>query len=805
MTSKKILAAFLISIGALLPVISVHAQNPSGQGQGTSGQIVDYGKCLAMNELIKQLETKAKEKAKKAIDDTAKDIKKSLPKSIQSVVPVEDKTTETNTETTSSNTTSVKEKQIQQEAIAQENVTKARKADCFKKIASTVLVKMSEQVVNWALTGFKGDPFYVRDNESFIKSIDDQLVDGKINDITQCINGNCPYGKGIAKNIILAYKNETTPSNVSKFTLDKILGSTDAQEFPNDFSKGGWAGWEAYTQNPNNNAIGSLIETSIELTKERNKKAEEIKQELVQNNGFLSLKKCVEYKPNVDTNTGTYTQSYKGTKYFCKNKPDPKMFASCTPSASNICYSSTAIQYWLSQNCSTSSQGQNGLADLGYVAGGQKINNCAREEVTTPGAIIKEQLTKAINAPFENKQNEVSTGTDNISQLADLASNLIGQGLNKLITNLSSSGTNFSAGGLGFNSTLETGTAGNTWASSSATQGYIPELESPTILGTPGKDLKNGLDNISQEIAVLQEQVSLLNTFAEKTKLLDMCIPGPDTNWEERFNELYDNSTSQIRTIAESPAVVNIINPTAGTIAKTNATLAISRLDDFKDQYIDDTNSMIKQSLPSAETFLNQINILPQYNNKLKDIKDNIYEKQGILQKLNLIKNQISINPGSYVNGINSSGGTTAIAGNMLAIYNGVYQYVLDDGGVQSEKQKLANYKVENSLYFDQTSPLSLISQCISERQTLSDESIGRDQGKTYLCEWQQATPSGTTSSAMFGDRIVPKLVGSAYLQDFHPYTPTYTNTQPGTNIPSPPVEISCNDYYETPLSVYQK
>lgn len=776
----------------IVAVKKVQAESMLGATAG------EYGKCIAMNALI----DKAKQAAMSFIKDNAGSLVGGLGQSIGGLggggsqsVPISSSKIEDSTKKTNKNTKA-------QETKDEEKVRLQRKQECFKKVGRKVLVKMTEKTVNWALTGFKGDPFYVKDQGSFINSIEDEVTIRKINELKNCANGNCPYARDTAKALITIEKNKAL-NEAAQFTLNKV--DPNWREFtkgqPNSFSTGGgWKTFLAYTQNSKNNPLGNFVSTSIELN---NKKAEEtgkIQTELAQNQGFLSLKKCVKTAGSGVTsgiNTGSLTNSGGVGDVF-------------DSFGNNI-----------------NSAGQNAI-------------DCLKYEVITPGGAIREQLFKALNLPVEQKQAEVNQGTDNIEQLANVAIDLIGKGLNKLITSQSTSGGNTIAGsgGQGSNTiqSLNTNTSFGTWAND--TPPFQFELEDPGNPGTPGADLLRAIAHVEAEKGYLEEQVTLLQSFAAKTKTLDECLPGPDLNWRARLANEYAAETNEVRVYSESPG------GGIGSIArKALARYALERLDALHASNIANIKTSIQSiAMPNKNTIQNQINKITEYNLAINEARAKIEARNQVLVNLNIIKSSIETNPSTIVNGefIQNPQQNNSLLQIMLG---NDLSYFIDDSAAQEEQSRLAELQVEDQRAFSTTPGIpSYMNLCKVQRATLANEVKAKDQGETLFCIWQDAVESGVTSN-LFGDPIIPKLAGGSYSQNFDPFQVSFdpttvqesaqqggaTGAGVGTILGGPigtavgtivggilgsqandtqwyplPVRIKCSEYYKAPLTLYQ-
>lgn len=221
-------------------------------------------------------------------------------------VPVGDSATQSNTEKNAAEAAKT----------AEEEKQKRIKDECLNGVAYALakaqLASITNKTVNWINSGFNGDPLFIRDRESYFKSLGDQTLQSLLGPLASITNQSIyPFGQDFARAAILSTK--STFLNKSKSTLSNSLKpGASTEDFANDFSKGGWNGWFALTQNPQNNPLGFGILASQELSEKTDAKQEDAKADLAQGDGFLSQKRCVEYlKPDEGLdNTTTSSKNY---------------------------------------------------------------------------------------------------------------------------------------------------------------------------------------------------------------------------------------------------------------------------------------------------------------------------------------------------------------------------------------------------------------------------------------------------------------------------------------------------------------
>lgn len=188
------------------------------------------------------------------------------------------------------------------EEIKQSTSSLSSNDTCLKSIGRAVikmlLQKITVSTVNWINSGYNGSPMFIQDPGQFFNDIakNEILQFGiEIND-----SNSYPYGKNFMQGVANNF-NSTFATN-AKYSLDKLIQDTtpeySAQTFSVDFSQGGWGAWDAMTQYPQNNPLGFNLMASDELQRRlqgtSQSNAENLRDSLNQSNGYLGLKKCTD-------------------------------------------------------------------------------------------------------------------------------------------------------------------------------------------------------------------------------------------------------------------------------------------------------------------------------------------------------------------------------------------------------------------------------------------------------------------------------------------------------------------------------
>lgn len=279
---------------------------------------------------------------------------------------------------------------------AQKEDSQRRMEQCFEGIAFTLaknqLTSMTRYAINWVNTGFGGDPFFVKNTQSLLTNLQRDVFEKSLNYLMPT-KGYYPYSRSFAKAVIsqnrLQRKGLEALSNLSStlgnFVSDpnSYVNMSDVEKaassvklFNEDFNNGGWGAWGAFSQNEANNPLGYYMLASEMISEQQELEATKVKDELYQNNGFLSQKRCARYseQPSLKVTTGNAGQA-QTTKEI---KVDPV---------------------------------------------------CVEWEVVTPGSIIKDKLSYYLNSP--ERQLEMADSINEVlnSVFSMLLSRLADQGV----------------------------------------------------------------------------------------------------------------------------------------------------------------------------------------------------------------------------------------------------------------------------------------------------------------------------------------------------------------------------------------
>lgn len=291
---------------------------------------------------------------------------------------------------------------LQMQKDAEEKKAENLEEQCFNGIAITLaknqLTSMTRSVMNWANTGYGGNPFFIQNMGVFTGNIEKNILNDSIYQLNN--GGAYPYGSDFSKSLIRSFDHtglgsssynlfEDITSDLSYFLTDKdsYISSTNSDgsektplqisqeandRFANDFSVGGWDGWLALTQRDANNPLGFTIRSSQYIADRVNEQITEKKDEIAQNNGFLSQKECTKWitydektqKPLTNPKYTEWQRQSLGLTSGVTITSIPEQFV--TSARKRTQYDQCALDGW---------------------------------KITTPGSLIKEKVTNYLNSP----------------------------------------------------------------------------------------------------------------------------------------------------------------------------------------------------------------------------------------------------------------------------------------------------------------------------------------------------------------------------------------------------------------------
>ncbi len=438
---------------------------------------------------------------------------------------------------------------------ATDEARKANKREsCLDAVAYAVSKSLLQQVtnktLNWVNTGLGGNPLYVRDIDSYLKSVTDERISLFIDKI--------PNQDPIFGNTIRSIMTKSL-SGVSDGLADEVMDTPEAQahqSFQEDFKNGGW---DAFLD-PDNNALSAVFRAGDEVARDTSNKEENVREEVQANGGFLNLRTCAEYAPG---KYDDYTYQYQ--TYYCRSnvtETRQQKFNACLAwSSATECQSEVdaAMPAILQAECINGAQ---------HASAESAQKQCVRYSTTTPGSIIANQVAAVTTSSIRQLEN------------ADEINEVLGAFFDELLNRLLNAGLG-SVGGRGNGTFTFSGPGANVVYGTNGSIINIQSSSSAFGISAVGNGAGYGGDfDVSrpQDIRlVLQTQYNYLNRMRDARVALnrivptlgalDYCIPGPNPDWQNGLQDninsflggfygVYDNGQSTLETVISSIPII---------------------------------------------------------------------------------------------------------------------------------------------------------------------------------------------------------------------------------------------------------
>lgn len=278
--------------------------------------------------------------------------------------------------------------------------------------AKMLLNTLTQSVVNWINSGFEGSPTFVQNPQGYFTDLADQASGAFITQLGMEGILCSPFKLPVLYGLKIKYSYSVPSMKKFQCTLGEAAEEWD--DFMNDFVNGGWDRWLSINTNEMNNPYGAYFASVNEIERKRAAAAERGKLEATWGSGFVSLKKC--------DGGGTQDSFCDKQCGHLKASNNADCFNSC-PEEDLSCQAQCDAGYdECYGGCVDVSMSSSELCN---VTGGAMKN-------TTPGKIIADQLTGALNKPAEGL-NLVQDINQLLSAVFDaLVNQLIGQGLASL-------------------------------------------------------------------------------------------------------------------------------------------------------------------------------------------------------------------------------------------------------------------------------------------------------------------------------------------------------------------------------------
>ena len=605
-------------------------------------------------------------------------------------------------------------------------------------IARRALQEITKSTVNWINSGFHGSPLFLENSSSFFEDIVKSEVKTAV-DMYGYDSVRFPYGKDFAINTINAYKN--TLENNAAYSLSKVMTDpVQLYNYQNNFNVGGWNGFLINTQYPQNNYLGFQMLANEQLagrvtsSPTANNAITKVKETLQQGMGFLSPQACPSnsaYNNGVNEFQRPSFNMAERQKWYTEQRKVIENADGMTEQEKKEQIALLDKDFKEKTDMEKANWAEENTCPGGLIA-------------TTPGAVVSNQITTALNIPANSTLQAMGLG-NSLSTIFDaLLNKFIGDGLNSLTStkNPKPAEDGWSYNGLTLGSP-ENGN-GSSWDSGPDEEiildKFKKELSGKTLvttidsvtgeektteeIGNTGKGtyIPGDIANTEIEIILLNEmplKISSTNPanpgVMQLTKILDQCIPGPDKGWETRLTNERELMIAKFG--VKKGQGDDLLKARAGNEGMKELRFAV---DSFKNWLI---TKMISE-LPGAGYYADAVKLIDNFPQQLKEATDAKQKKSQALARLKAFEKSLATIPEQPVS---TDPDFKIQEGKLIAIrkqYNSIKSSISSSITIENARAALDSLN-------DQIKNLQeLNTQCKTERVAAGWDAVGGDKSK---------------------------------------------------------------------------
>lgn len=611
-------------------------------------------------------------------------------------------------------------------------------------VAKKALQEITKSTVNWINSGFHGSPLFLENSGSFFEDI----VKSEIKTMVDTFGYDSvrfPYGKDFAISTINTYK-RTLENNLA-YSLSNVMSDpVQLNNYRHNFDVGGWNAFLVNTQYPQNNYLGFRMMLEEELARKIssspgvNNAITKVKETLQQGQGFLS--------PQICTTNPAYNNMVNEFQ-----KPSFK------PS---VKFNEEACFFNDDNNPTTEEQERCDTENINYTNGVaiekqnfNEKNTCPGGLVaTTPGGVVSNQITTALNIPANSTLQAMGLG-NSLSAIFDALLNKFlnpDSGLLGLASNKNSTppADDWSYNELTLGSPEEDGT-NSTWDSGPDEEiildTFKKQLHGKTIVTTVKADgtketieeigntntaeitrgtyIPGDIANVETEIILMNEMPKLINNLdrtnpgiMQLTEVLDQCIPGPDKSWESRLKEEQERVSRALQKDQGSDDSLKV--------KASNETIRELKfaIDSFKEW----VNDRMSRELPNSILYIDAVNSIDNFYQQLKEVTGTKRTKSQALARLKAIAGdeKAIIKTGLAAIRVQPEPGSTEER-TMVALkkqYNSVQYSISNSFTIEDTRSQL------DALKDKKNNTLAMITECKTARVAAGWEEVGKDKSK---------------------------------------------------------------------------
>ena len=403
--------------------------------------------------------------------------------------------------------------------------------------AKQIIRQITNSIVSWINSGFKGSPSFLQNPGSFFLDVADQITGEFLATHGGPLNALCsPFNINIRLALSLKYH----PNIPKKYTctLGKIISNTkDAINgfTAGNFSQGGWPAFVSLTTEPQNNVYGAYLTADSELSLRVANAQLNKKDEISNGKGFLSWR-------------------------------DPSCAKSVTEN------NKTIIDY--NNDAYISNDYNDEGADYQKL---QSVNDCP---IQTPGSVIAGTLQNHLDGPLKELQLADELNEIVNALFAQLATQVLTKGLSSVSTQNSSGSTYLKQTVAEFNS-----------QSSPQLQGLKSGLVDTSIYKKNAQDYKQNRD------AAVTIMTDIRNNYQSAIACYTANLASKSSGILNSKTSIYQSNITEINSIISTQVDPKI---TSLTVLAQEASAKVKTLQDIEDKAnnaksIDDINSASQQ------------------------------------------------------------------------------------------------------------------------------------------------------------------------------------------------------------------
>ncbi len=507
-------------------------------------------------------------------------------------------------------------------------------------VAKRFLQEMTKSTINWINTGFHGNPLFLENPQSFFKDI----AKYEIKNVVSAYGYDSrkfPFGKDFSLNIINSYKRQA--SDNAAYTLSRVVDDPNLlRSYRNDFNVGGWNGFLVNTQYPQNNYVGFNMLATDQLARKLEgtvqNKAQQVQTTLQQGMGFLSPQTCPSNPKYNNLKNEFQKPSFKPKT----PPPTDEVIVDCNTGGIGVPGFEDEDDVNYRRACEDENkakaarnrtrQEEYGNAVLKEQVGWSETNYCPGGLVsTTPGSVVADQIKNAMGSQFRQSELAGAMGNSISAILDSLVNHFMNKGLNALATKTNPKPQEEAWDYLGntLGSPNESG-VNTTWASGP---------DEPVVLSEFRKLLEDGINNTTTELALMDNSSAtnpgisqMLGQIWPKARELDMCIPGPDLNWEKRTDKEKERNASKLleKSSDDDPEEA------------ARAQLTYKELEFAVDFFKDWVNNKMISELPNSIIYMDAVDEIRDLSQQSDELTDNRRAKAQALARLKSIQTALA-------------------------------------------------------------------------------------------------------------------------------------------------------------------